>query len=133
MKQNKEATKIYEKVLIIQSDNVVALNNLAWLYSLVNNPKALELAERAYNVNSSDAGIQDTYGWVLVQQGQTDKGLRLLEQARKALPGIPEIQYHYAVALLKSGEEKEARKILGELLESGKPFESRDEAEQLLK
>ncbi|MCK4705527.1 MAG: PEP-CTERM system TPR-repeat protein PrsT [Gammaproteobacteria bacterium] len=133
MKLNKEATKAYEKVLIIQPDNVVALNNLAWLYSLVNNPKALELAERAYNVNSSDAGIQDTYGWVLVQQGQADKGLHLLEQARKALSGIPEVQYHYAIALLRSGEEMKARQILKKLLESGKLFEGRDSAEQLMK
>jgi len=133
MKLNKEATKAYEKVLILQPDNVVALNNLAWLYSLVNNQKALELAERAYNVNSRDAGIQDTYGWVLVQQGQADKGLHLLEQARKTLPGIPEVQYHYAVALLRSGEEIKALQILKKLLESGKLFEGRDSAEQLIK
>ncbi|MDH5611246.1 MAG: PEP-CTERM system TPR-repeat protein PrsT [Gammaproteobacteria bacterium] len=132
MKQNKEAIKAYEKVLTIQVDNLVALNNLAWLYSLANNPKSLELAERAYNANSSDASIQDTYGWVLVQQGQTDKGLGLLEQVMKSLPGVPEVQYHYAVALMKSGEEIKGRQILGKLLSSGKSFEGRDSAEKIM-
>jgi len=68
-----------------------------------------------------------------VQQGQVDKGRRILEQVMKDLPGVPEVRYHYAVALLKSSEENEARKILGKLLEDGKSFEGREEAEQLLK
>jgi putative PEP-CTERM system TPR-repeat lipoprotein len=133
MKQDGKAAEAFEKVLKIQPDNVIALNNLAWLYSLVNNPKALELAESAYRVNSNNNGILDTYGWILVQQGQVDKGRRVLERVMKNLPGVPEVKYHYAVALLKSGEEKEARKILGRLLKDGKSFEGREEAEQLLK
>ncbi|MDH5387395.1 MAG: PEP-CTERM system TPR-repeat protein PrsT [Gammaproteobacteria bacterium] len=133
MKQDKKAADTYEKVLEIQSDNVVALNNLAWLYSLVDNPKSLELAERAYNINPNDAGIQDTYGWAMVQQGQANKGRQILEQAMKSLSKVPEVQYHYAVSLLKSGEEKEARIILEKLLKSSSSFVGREEAEQLIK
>lgn len=133
LKQNSKAIEAFEKVLKIQPDNVVVLNNLAWLYSLHNDPKALELVERAYKVKPEDSGIQDTYGWVLVQQGQVEKGRRILEQAVNALPGVAEVQYHYAVALLKTGEEAKAKKILGELLRNGEFFEGRDEAEQLLK
>lgn len=131
-KQNNEAIKAYEKALIIQPDNVVALNNLAGLYSLENNPKALELAESAHRLSSNNAGIKDTYGWLLVQQGQAEKGRRLLEQAREALPASAEVKYHYAVALLKLGEEKSARSLLEKLLASGETFEGRDEALQLL-
>ena len=133
LKQNSKAIKTYEKVLKIQPDNVVVLNNLAWLYSLQNNPKALALAERAYKAKPGDSGIQDTYGWVLVQQGQAEKGRPILEQVIEALPGVPEVKYHYAMALLKSGEEARARKMLGKLLEDNKSFEGREEAEQLLK
>jgi len=133
MKQNKKAIKIYEKVLKIQPDNIVTLNNLAWLYSLTNNPKALELAEKAQKQRPDDAGIQDTYGWILVQQGQSDKGRRILEQVMKALPDSPEVQYHYAIALLKSGEKIKAHQLLAKLLKSGKSFEGRDSAEQIMK
>ncbi len=133
LKQNDKAVEAYEKLLKIQPDNVFALNNLAWLYSLHNNPEALELAKKASKLKPEDSGIQDTYGWILVQQGRAEEGRYILERAIKALPDVAEVQYHYAVALLKTGEEARAREILARLLKDGKPFEGRAEAQKLLK
>ncbi|MBK8163180.1 MAG: PEP-CTERM system TPR-repeat protein PrsT [Gammaproteobacteria bacterium] len=132
MGQKTRAIQEYEKVLAEQPENIVALNNLAWFYSLTNDPKALELAERAYQANPDDAGIQDTYGWILVQQGQVDKGRRLLEQAMKQLSKVPEVEYHYAIALLKSGDGVQARKLLGALIKDNRPFEGRKDAQAAL-
>lgn len=132
-KQNKEAIEAYNKVLILQPDNLVSLNNLAWLYTLTNDSKALDLAERAHKKSPNDAGVKDTYGWALVQQGQADKGRRILAQAMRALPEVPEVKYHYAIALLKLDEGTEARKILGKLIESGEAFEGRGDAQKLIK
>ena len=56
----------------------------------------------------------------------------MLEQALKALPQVPEVQYHYAVALMRTGEEQEARQMLEQLLETGKQFEGREEVKRLL-
>lgn len=132
-KQNAKALKAYEKVLILEPENLVALNNLAWIYSLEKEPRALELAERAYKVKPDNAGISDTYGWILIQQGNVDKGLPILKQAMRSLSDVPEVQYHYAVALLKSGDEKDAQNILRKLFEDGQPFVGRDEAKLLLR
>ncbi len=130
--QDREAISAYEKTLTIKPDNVVALNNLALLYLKTNDPRALALAERAHNINPGNSGVLDTYGWVLLQQGQVSKGRRTLEQAMEQLPGIPEVRYHYAVALIKSGETIKARDILKQLLASNEAFEGRDEAEALM-
>jgi putative PEP-CTERM system TPR-repeat lipoprotein len=130
--QNDKAILAYEKVLTVQPDNMVALNNLAWLYSLSNDPKALGLAEKAYTAYPDNVGIQDTYGWLLVQQGQVDKGLGLLKQAMEKLSEVLEVRYHYAVALLKSGEKTEARKLLNQLLQSKGSFEGQEDIKALL-
>ncbi|MBE9568698.1 MAG: PEP-CTERM system TPR-repeat protein PrsT [Proteobacteria bacterium] len=127
-----EAIQAFESVYKLQPGNIIALNNLAWLYSLSSDPKALEYAEKAYKAKPEDAGVKDTYGWVLVQQGQVEKGRRILEQAMKGLPDVAEVRYHYAVAVYKSGEKIEAKKILKKLLQNGQPFIGREDAEKLV-
>jgi putative PEP-CTERM system TPR-repeat lipoprotein len=131
-KADVDAIREYEKVLLQTPDNVTALNNLAWLFSLTNNPKALDLAERAYRAAPENIGVLDTYGWVLVQQGQAEKGQHLIKQAMERLPDNLEIRYHYATALIKSGNEEEGRQMLEALLKQDKPFIGKNEAQQLL-
>ncbi len=135
--ENDRAINSFEKVLAKQHDNIVALNNLAWLYSLSGDTvllkKAMIYAKKAYALKPEDAGIQDTYGWLLVQTGQAGKGLSILKQVIKVMPSVPEVQYHYAAALIKTGHKTEGKQQLIHLLKTTKAFVGRAAAEQLLR
>lgn len=130
--ENAKAIQAFETVYKQQPENIIALNNLAWLYSLKNDSRAIIFAEKAYKLKADDAAIQDTYGWILVQQGQVEKGRRLLEQVITELPDVAEVRYHYAVALYESGEKIEAKKLLNRLLQSGQSFDGRENAQRLV-
>src|SRR5262249_45420226 len=108
------------------------LNNLAWVYYKTKDRRALETAERASKLEPENGAIADTFGWLLVQEGQVQRGLELLRKAEKQAPSIPDIRYHLAVALAKTGAREEARSTLAALLSSGQKFEEIVEAKQLL-
>jgi len=99
-----ESISWYEKVLIKIPQSPVVLNNLAWNYYLVKNPKALEIAKRAYELAPSAAPIVDTYGWILVEHGKIDEGIEHLQRASELAKDNKEIEQHLneARARLKS-------------------------------
>ncbi len=129
--QDAEAIKHYEQALAVQPKAVVALNNLAWLYNERGDPKALALAERAHELAPNAALLTDTLGWVLVSQGQVQRGLGLVKQASEKLPDNPTIRYHLAVAYQKSGQPALALQHLRPLVQSGKSFPEAAQAEHL--
>lgn len=126
------AAQQYEAVLRQAPKNVVALNDLAWLYGQLGDSRAESLAERAYRLSPQSAEVNDTLGWVLARKGDVSRSLPLLEHALKLDPSSPDIEYHYAFALAKSGKRLEARKLLQELLSTTKAFGARADAQRLL-
>lgn len=128
-----EAKSELEDALQKAPQNVVALNNLAWVYQRTKDPRARSLAERAYLLGPDLAQTQDTLGWILVEEGQSGKAIGLLKEASSTPSGSPTIRYHYAVALNKLGKTAEARKILSELISApGTSFDEKPAAEKLL-
>lgn len=122
----------YELIVGQRPRDAMALNNLAWLYFEAGDERAASLAERAYRLAPQVAGIADTYGWLLVQRGQTAAALAILEKADAASNGQFEIAYHHAVALAKAGQMQAARQKLSALLKSQVRSPDRTAAEQLL-
>jgi putative PEP-CTERM system TPR-repeat lipoprotein len=108
------------------------LNNLANVLLRLGDVKALGYAEQAHQLAPQDAAIQDTLGWVLVQQGQADLGLRHLRDARLRDPQNPEIRYHLAVALARAGRRDEARQELEQALKGGAAFPDGGAAQKLM-
>ncbi len=127
-----EAKSGYQKVLSIDANNVIALNNLASILSDEKDPKALEYAERAHQLAPFNPSIMDTLGWTLTRSGDTKRGVQLLQMATRLDPGQAEIRLHLAQALAQSGDKAGARKELTELTKLDKSSPIRAEAEKLL-
>lgn len=132
-KEYKPAAAILEDLVKRNPEHGAALNNLAWAYSQQKDPRALATAEQAYKVAPNNAAVMDTLGWMLVEQGNTERGLPLLQKALAGTPASPEIRYHVAVGLHKSGDKNGARKELETLLAENRPFPQLEEARSLLK
>jgi len=122
----------YERVLAAASGSAVALNNLAWLYAQRGDTRALEMAERAHAAAPESGEVTDTLGWLLVEQQDLERAVPLLRNAAAQSPDVPEIRYHLAVALARSGVNEEARNLLQTLLDSQTQFESKAQARELL-
>jgi putative PEP-CTERM system TPR-repeat lipoprotein len=131
--RHKAAAEQYEAVLKHQPKNVLVLNNLAWAYEQLKDPRAIEVAEQAYKLRADSGPIMDTYGWMLVNQGGLDKGLELLQRAVTLAPDQQEIRYHYAVALVRSGKRDAGRAELERILSGGGNFAQEAQARELLK
>ena len=121
----------YEKLLKLQPDNALAWNNLAHAAFAQNDKAATGFAERAYALRPNDPVVIDTLGWLLFRQGQTDRGLSLLRDARLRDSGNAEIRYHLAAALAKSGRTNEAREEVAQALKMGTAFAGIDDARKL--
>ncbi|SER15947.1 putative PEP-CTERM system TPR-repeat lipoprotein [Nitrosomonas sp. Nm51] len=131
-KQYNEATKEYEAILKNNPRQITSLNNLAWLYHQSNDPRALDIAQKAYEMAPESPAIADTFGWILAQKGELERALELLENAASKQPDNATIQYHYAHTLVKAGNQNEARQILNEITSSDAAFPEISEARELL-
>jgi len=97
------AQQQYEVLRKLSPNDASIHNDLAYVMLKRHQPGALAVAERAYQLASSDANIIDTLGWALVEAGQVEKGLRYLREAQVRSPDNPEIRDHLAEALRRKG------------------------------
>ena len=96
-------------------------------------PGALGFAEKAYALAPRSPAIADTLGWLLVERGDTKRGVEILAKAASAAPNALEIRLHYAKALLKSGDKAGARTELEAVAGTSAESPQKAEAAELLK
>ncbi len=91
MKDFPKARDTYEKLLAVKPDSPYALNNLAYLYSeyLDQLDKAHDLAQKARGLLPAEAGIADTFGWILYKKGDYQMAVTMLQESARKLPEIP--------------------------------------------
>ncbi len=128
--KTEESRQSYASVLQRAPNNPIAHNNLANLIQASDPTAALEHAKKAYDlVNGEVAAIADTYGWILLDT-KPNEALRILREAHQRAKQVPEIAYHYAVALNTNGFADQAKRLLTTLMDQD--FAGKDEAKRLL-
>ena len=120
-----------EQLIVEVPNDVVALNNLAWLLADRDRPRAETLARRAHAIAPANPAIADTLGWVLIQNGKYPEAKDVLAMASGALPDDASVRYHYALALARSGDRVTARVNVEQALASKNSFSGRDAAQSL--
>jgi tetratricopeptide (TPR) repeat protein len=129
-----QARDVYEKLLAINPNFVLALNNLAYLYTehLNNLDKAYELARKARDVQPQDAAVADTLGWVLYKRGDYQQALPILQESAEKAPDNPEIQFHLGMTAYMMGQTDLAKVAFKKAASTAKDFPSKDESKRRL-
>jgi putative PEP-CTERM system TPR-repeat lipoprotein len=109
----------FEKLIAQSPNDVVLLNDLAWVYLQQGNVKARAMADRAHALAPLSSAVEDTLGWIMVAQGDAKGGLPYIKAAAYAMPQDPTVQFHLAVALSRTGAMGPAREMLAKLANDG--------------
>ena len=127
------AIQNYRVLLEMQPNNAVWLNNLAWAAGQAKDPKALEYAELANKLAPDQPEIMDTLGTLLIDGGDTARGVELLQKASAKAPSEPGVRLSLAKGLIRAGQRDAAKKELEILAKLGDKFPRQAEVTQLMK
>ena len=126
-----DAERNLEIVLKQQPNDLVALNNLAWIYQQKGDKRAREYAQRAFE-QSPTPEVTDTLAWILTTDGEAAKALPLLQGAAAARPQNSTIKYHLAVALKDLNRTDDAISLLRSIPDGPVEFDGKQAAQDLL-
>jgi tetratricopeptide (TPR) repeat protein len=104
------AMDYYKKALVIQPDQAVAENNLAFL--MLENGQdvdvALSLAQSARRAMPNSPNTADTLAWAYYHKGIYASARTLLENTEKTYPNDASIEYHLGMIYSKMGQKADA-------------------------
>ena len=118
-----EAAVLYERILKLQPDSVIVINNLAWIMceEQGKHQQALELAQRGLEIAPNYVDLIDTRGVAYYRLGQFDKAIqdftKCLKLYPKGTPAAAATYLHLARALDGLGQKDEAIENLKKALE----------------
>jgi tetratricopeptide (TPR) repeat protein len=119
-----ESTELYQKILTLQPDNVIAINNLAWIMCEEQGrfQQALELAEKGLKILPNYIDLIDTRGIAYYRLGEFNKAIQDFTTCIKLYPkGNPSetaSRFHLARAFAALGEKNKAIEQLNQALNS---------------
>ncbi len=126
---NVSAIAQYERILADGHDNPIILNNLAWAYMQVDDRRAKETAERAYNIGHKLPEFADTLGWILLRmENNPSRAITLFQEAIKGKPFKAIYHYHLGLALLADNKSAEALNALVKATDLSQKFDGYEDA-----
>lgn len=122
---------MYQKALGINGNNVLALNNLAWLYAVGGGDARLakKMMQRAIDLAGRNPMLLETMTAVLIGNQDYDQALTVLEEAIED-ERTPSRLFYLAQLHFKSGKIPLARTALAEALAAGLTVEKLHPIEQ---
>ncbi len=118
-----ESAALYERILTLQPDNVIAINNLAWTLceEQGKHQQALELARRGLEIAPNYVDLIDTRGVAYYRLGQYEKAVQDFTRSLKLYPrgtlAAAATYLHLGRALDGLGQKGEAIENLKKALE----------------
>ena len=118
-----EAARMYEEAIRLKPNDIIAMNNLAWIMCEEQSKyrQALELSEKALKVAPGYVDVIDTRGVVYYRLGEFDKAIEDFNTCIKRHPagaqGRVGSYFHLGRALAAAGQKNEARQQLRNALD----------------
>lgn len=129
--QREKAILGFEEVLRFAPNNVVALNNLAWLLREEEPARALSLSERANSIAPGSPAVADTFATLLFETGDSVRAMGVLDRALDKGSDDQALRYRKAMILAAVGQFEEALASIALALAPEKEFPYRAEALEL--
>ena len=122
-----ESSTLYQRILELDPDNIISMNNLAWIMSEVQGKyqEALDLAHRGLKIDPNYYDLIDTRGVIYYRLGELNKAISDFNESLKLYPGITPssigTRFYLARAFAELGQKNKAIQYLKEALELKSP------------
>lgn len=127
----KESFLNFDLLLLLDSDNVVVLNNYSYYLSVLNRDldKALKMISKCIEIEPDNSTYLDTEAWVLFRLKEYDKALKAIEKAIDNEQDIVsgEVWEHYGDILHRSASLEKSMKMWKKAKEAGGASQKIDE------
>lgn len=121
-----KAEQNFLELIKADEENLLALNNLAYLYAQQSKTDQAKIyAEKAIKISPNHPDVLDTLGMVLLKQGDAVKAQEQFKKSLQQRPGHPEVTLNLAEAQITSGDKAAARQTLEKMVNTNPAYQKR--------
>lgn len=127
------AESIYLSLVQIQPENMVALNNLAWVSGRLSRAAAVEYAEKVNRYSPNQPAFMDTLAILLMERNENSRAVEILNKALALEPSNAKMRLNLAKIYIKMADKNRALIELEVLAKLGEKFYLQSEVAALRK